>query len=197
MVAKEAQFSDGEAHASPAPSDTSVVVAFVNSKSGGKAGPKLHKMLCDALGDDKVVDLAMMKTDENQNPVNALKRFAGTEGLRVLVCGGDGTCRFAFWLGCATFVEANYSSRPVYTECPYATMHVKEVNAHTHTESVKKLRASGCQHNFQHHAFVSMQVRSSRPPRKHVPLGEHTEVVDIHARACAYTCLPICPSPIV
>mmetsp|Transcript_1542 Transcript_1542/g.2895 ORF Transcript_1542/g.2895 Transcript_1542/m.2895 type:complete len:525 (+) Transcript_1542:146-1720(+) len=96
MVAKEAQFSDGEAHASPAPSDTSVVVAFVNSKSGGKAGPKLHKMLCDALGDDKVVDLAMMKTDENQNPVNALKRFAGTEGLRVLVCGGDGTCSWLF-----------------------------------------------------------------------------------------------------
>jgi hypothetical protein len=62
------------------------LLVFVNSRSGGQQGKPLLERFSTWLGKEQVVDLAQTK------PEDALRRFAGVADLRVLVCGGDGTC---------------------------------------------------------------------------------------------------------
>eukprot|EP00007_Cunea_sp_BSH-02190019_P000520 CAMPEP_0174238350 /NCGR_PEP_ID=MMETSP0417-20130205/11078_1 /TAXON_ID=242541 /ORGANISM="Mayorella sp, Strain BSH-02190019" /LENGTH=785 /DNA_ID=CAMNT_0015317179 /DNA_START=263 /DNA_END=2617 /DNA_ORIENTATION=+ len=68
------------------------LVAFINGRSGGNQGVKLFSKLVGFLGEDQVFDLA------DGGPRPGLTRFLeshGTQGFRVLACGGDGT---ACWL---------------------------------------------------------------------------------------------------
>eukprot|EP01119_Soliformovum_irregulare_P006672 TRINITY_DN1891_c0_g1_i3.p1 TRINITY_DN1891_c0_g1~~TRINITY_DN1891_c0_g1_i3.p1 ORF type:complete len:565 (-),score=169.01 TRINITY_DN1891_c0_g1_i3:35-1729(-) len=70
---------DGEENLTP-------VIAFVNPKSGGQAGPKLLKNLIRLLEGHQVFNIV-----EDQGPYKGLKAFKGVKNLRVIVCGGDGT----------------------------------------------------------------------------------------------------------
>merc|ERR1711871_394225 len=70
------------------PSDVSPVLAFVNSKSGGRSGKQLLYHLRSCLNASQVVDLS------EGGPEAALEGFCGTVALprlKILVCGGDGT----------------------------------------------------------------------------------------------------------
>jgi len=62
------------------------LLIFVNSRSGGQQGKKLLKMMSSWVGKEQLIDVSVTK------PEDALRRFAGVQDLRVLVCGGDGTC---------------------------------------------------------------------------------------------------------
>lgn len=62
------------------------LLVFVNSRSGGQQGKPLLAQFSSWLRPEQVIDLATTK------PEDALRRFAAVDGLRVLVCGGDGTC---------------------------------------------------------------------------------------------------------
>ena len=65
-----------------------VLVAFVNSKSGGKQGPALIQHLQELLGAEKVFDLSRSPPGE---VLAQLVEQQHLSNLRVLVCGGDGT----------------------------------------------------------------------------------------------------------
>eukprot|EP00965_Chrysotila_dentata_P079457 2620226-Pleurochrysis_carterae.AAC.5 len=71
------------------------LLVFINSRSGGKAGLKVATRLRALLGSKQVVDLSEAAADASKRPAAVLERFKHVEGLRVLVCGGDGTCRHA------------------------------------------------------------------------------------------------------
>lgn len=62
------------------------LLVFVNSRSGGQQGKPLLAQFSSWLRPEQVIDLATTK------PEDALRRFAAVDDLRVLVCGGDGTC---------------------------------------------------------------------------------------------------------
>ena len=62
------------------------LLVFVNSRSGGQQGKPLLAQFSSWLRPEQVIDLATTK------PEDALRRFAAVDELRVLVCGGDGTC---------------------------------------------------------------------------------------------------------
>jgi len=62
------------------------LLVFVNSRSGGQQGKPLLAQFSSWLRPEQVIDLAVTK------PEDALRRFAAVDELRVLVCGGDGTC---------------------------------------------------------------------------------------------------------
>ena len=76
----------------PAPSSAATapppLLVFVNGKSGGRRGERLKTALACAPDLDAldVVDLGAAR-----GPEAALRAHGHVEGLRILVCGGDGT----------------------------------------------------------------------------------------------------------
>lgn len=82
----------GKAAKAKASEDTQDVVLFSNSRSGGGKGKKVLVALAPILGADRVFDLG-----ENPHPEKILARedlvlaAARPGGLRLIVCGGDGT----------------------------------------------------------------------------------------------------------
>uniref|UniRef100_A0AAV1UC77 Diacylglycerol kinase n=1 Tax=Peronospora matthiolae TaxID=2874970 RepID=A0AAV1UC77_9STRA len=67
------------------PEDTTPLLVFVNSRSGGKLGLHVLRQARKWLNPVQVYDLS------HQSPIEPLRRFVGLPRLRVLVCGGDGT----------------------------------------------------------------------------------------------------------
>eukprot|EP00743_Colponemidia_sp_Colp-15_P006084 GILK01006541.1.p1 GENE.GILK01006541.1~~GILK01006541.1.p1 ORF type:complete len:683 (+),score=94.87 GILK01006541.1:133-2049(+) len=61
------------------------LIAFINSRSGGRLGPDLIRQLRRLLGMRQVFDLAVT------HPEEGLSIYRYVPNLRVLVCGGDGT----------------------------------------------------------------------------------------------------------
>ena len=76
--------------ATPTTKDAKGVILFSNSRSGGGKGKIVLDALTDILGKDRVFDLG-----ENPHPEQILAQPHIVEeartGLRVIVCGGDGT----------------------------------------------------------------------------------------------------------
>lgn len=77
------------------------VVVFINSKSGGRLGPKLRNQLQDLISQEQVFDLSVVKPEEFfQHGLHCLEELASNgdlcaqetrDRIRVLVAGGDGT----------------------------------------------------------------------------------------------------------
>ncbi|XP_057786458.1 diacylglycerol kinase 3-like [Salvia miltiorrhiza] len=84
------------------------VVVFINSKSGGRHGPKLKARLQELMGEEQVFDLSEVKPHEFvQYGLSCLENFANLgdncakatrEKLKIVVAGGDGTVGWV--LGC-------------------------------------------------------------------------------------------------
>ena len=79
-----------------APTDLRLVddvplLAFINGRSGGQQGAAAKAALLEELGPAQVFDLGRVRTSD-WRPEHALRQFGGVPGLRILVCGGDGTC---------------------------------------------------------------------------------------------------------
>eukprot|EP01012_Entosiphon_sulcatum_P035613 TRINITY_DN45225_c0_g1_i1.p1 TRINITY_DN45225_c0_g1~~TRINITY_DN45225_c0_g1_i1.p1 ORF type:complete len:392 (-),score=66.47 TRINITY_DN45225_c0_g1_i1:92-1267(-) len=77
------------------PSRRKPILCLANPKSGGQAGKTLISRLCDNLSVHQVFDIGKIA------PYDCLRKFVDWEtkefsqqGLRVLVCGGDGTVRW-------------------------------------------------------------------------------------------------------
>lgn len=70
------------------------VIAFVNSASGGGMGHALYKSLQSHLGPEYVIDLNSCRP--GNMPEDALLKYAYDPKVRVLACGGDGTCGWIF-----------------------------------------------------------------------------------------------------
>jgi len=70
------------------------VIAFVNSASGGGMGHELYKSLQSHLGPSFVVDLSSCRP--GNMPEDSLLKYAHDPMVRVLACGGDGTCGWIF-----------------------------------------------------------------------------------------------------
>ena len=70
------------------------VIAFVNSASGGGMGKKLYNSLQSHLGPDYVIDLHSCR--QGNMPEDALIKYAYDPMVRILACGGDGTCGWIF-----------------------------------------------------------------------------------------------------
>lgn len=66
------------------------VIAFVNSASGGGMGKSIFKSLRDRLGPTFVFDLHSCRP--GNMPEDSLLQYAYDPMVRVLACGGDGTC---------------------------------------------------------------------------------------------------------
>lgn len=66
------------------------VVAFVNSISGGGEGKAIFACLQGHLGESNVIDLHSCRP--GNMPEDALLKYAHDSMVRVLACGGDGTC---------------------------------------------------------------------------------------------------------
>ena len=78
-----------------APTDLRLVddvplLAFINGRSGGQQGAAAKAALLEELGPAQVFDLGRVRTSD-WRPEHALRQFGGVPGLRILVCGGDGT----------------------------------------------------------------------------------------------------------
>ncbi|RLN51514.1 hypothetical protein BBJ29_002276 [Phytophthora kernoviae] len=87
QVATRAQFV---AHGLPfdlleTPKETTPLLVFINSRSGGKLGLHVLRQVRKWLNPVQVYDLS------HQSPVEPLRRFIKVPRLRILVCGGDGT----------------------------------------------------------------------------------------------------------
>lgn len=72
-------------HPENLPEDTTPLLCFVNSRSGGYQGAYILSQLRKLLNPNQVIDLAV------SDPTSVLKDFSVFPGLRVLACGGDGT----------------------------------------------------------------------------------------------------------
>ena len=99
-----AEQSRAAAPAAAAPTkDAKGVILFSNSRSGGGKGKQVLDALADIIGKDRVFDLG-----ENPHPEQILAQPHIVEearnGLRVIVCGGDGTMT---WLMAAIDVVKN------------------------------------------------------------------------------------------
>ena len=70
------------------------IIAFVNSASGGGKGVTLYKTLQGRLGEEYVFDLKSCRP--GNMPEDTLIRYAADPFVRVLACGGDGTCGWIF-----------------------------------------------------------------------------------------------------
>lgn len=98
--AKPTDASEGTTSSPPATlvtiEGTSIpVLIFLNSGSGGRQGGKLLKKFQQWVGDAQVYDLANVRKG-GPKPEDVLARYVGVEGLRVIACGGDGTCCWIF-----------------------------------------------------------------------------------------------------
>ncbi|KAL8488783.1 hypothetical protein ACS0TY_024911 [Phlomoides rotata] len=101
----EAAHAEGEPAAEPAEWP---MVVFINSRSGGRHGPKLKARLQELMGEEQVFDLSTVKPHEFvQYGLACLESFASSgdscaketrEKLRIVVAGGDGTVGWV--LGC-------------------------------------------------------------------------------------------------
>ncbi|POM66704.1 Diacylglycerol Kinase [Phytophthora palmivora] len=67
------------------PKETTPLLVFINSRSGGKMGLHVLRQVRMWLNPVQVYDLS------HQSPIEPLRRFIGLPRLRILVCGGDGT----------------------------------------------------------------------------------------------------------
>ncbi|CAI5743286.1 unnamed protein product [Peronospora destructor] len=67
------------------PKQTTPLLVFINSRSGGKMGLHVLRHIRKLLNPVQVYDLS------HQSPIEPLRRFIGLPRLRILVCGGDGT----------------------------------------------------------------------------------------------------------
>ncbi|KAL7434014.1 hypothetical protein ACHAXM_003819 [Skeletonema potamos] len=70
------------------------VIAFVNSASGGRMGGEIYKTLQTLLGDDYVIDLH--SCGPGNMPEDTLLKYAHDPFVRILACGGDGTCGWIY-----------------------------------------------------------------------------------------------------
>jgi len=70
------------------------LIAFINSKSGGGIGSTLYNSLVKHLGDKYVIDL--FKCSLGNMPEDTLLKYAYDPMVRVLACGGDGTCGWIY-----------------------------------------------------------------------------------------------------
>ncbi|KAL7531619.1 hypothetical protein ACHAXR_006734 [Thalassiosira sp. AJA248-18] len=70
------------------------IIAFVNSASGGGMGNELFKSLQSHLGSNHVFDLHCC--GPGNMPEDTLLKYAYDPMVRVLACGGDGTCGWIF-----------------------------------------------------------------------------------------------------
>lgn len=70
------------------------ILAFVNSASGGGEGQSLYKTLQGHLGESYVIDLKSCRP--GNMPEDTLFLYAADPMVRVLACGGDGTCGWIF-----------------------------------------------------------------------------------------------------
>lgn len=66
------------------------VIAFVNSASGGGTGKVIYNDLVKLLGKESVLDLSTCR--KGNMPEDKLLQYAYDPNVRVLACGGDGTC---------------------------------------------------------------------------------------------------------
>lgn len=71
------------------------IIAFFNSKSGGRKGLKVKRALERHLGADRVLNLSD-SADGLWKPEEKLEQWKGEEDLKLLVCGGDGTMGWLF-----------------------------------------------------------------------------------------------------
>ncbi|KAE9282885.1 hypothetical protein PR003_g27286 [Phytophthora rubi] len=67
------------------PKETTPLLVFINSRSGGKMGLHVLRQVRKWLNPLQVYDLS------HQSPIEPLRRFIGLPRLCILVCGGDGT----------------------------------------------------------------------------------------------------------
>mmetsp|Transcript_6190 Transcript_6190/g.14022 ORF Transcript_6190/g.14022 Transcript_6190/m.14022 type:complete len:574 (+) Transcript_6190:123-1844(+) len=70
------------------------IIAFVNSISGGGMGNTIYKSLQRHLGLSHVIDLHSCRP--GNMPEDSLLKYAYDPMVRVLACGGDGTCGWIF-----------------------------------------------------------------------------------------------------
>lgn len=70
------------------------IIAFVNSASGGRMGSTLYESLRSHLGPSHVIDLR--SCHPGNMPEDALLKYAHDPMVRILACGGDGTCGWIF-----------------------------------------------------------------------------------------------------
>ncbi|KAH7846483.1 hypothetical protein Vadar_014516 [Vaccinium darrowii] len=101
-------FNVAAGESSQTPSEEAAIVVFINSKSGGRAGPELKARLQELMGQEQVFDLQSVKPHEFVNyGLGCLEKLAELgdscaketrEKLRVVVAGGDGTVGWV--LGC-------------------------------------------------------------------------------------------------
>lgn len=70
------------------------IIAFVNSASGGGKGKSLYTTLQSHLGKSYVVDLHSCRP--GNMPEDTLIKYAADPMVRILACGGDGTCGWLY-----------------------------------------------------------------------------------------------------
>jgi len=70
------------------------IIAFVNSTSGGGKGKEIYNNLQSLLGSEYVIDLH--SCGPGHMPEDTLLNYAHDPKVRVLACGGDGTCGWIY-----------------------------------------------------------------------------------------------------
>jgi len=88
--AEQSRAAAPAAAATPPTKDAEGVILFSNSRSGGGKGKQVLDALADILGKDRVFDLGANPHPEQILAQPQIVEEART-GLRVIVCGGDGT----------------------------------------------------------------------------------------------------------
>ena len=101
------------------------VIAFVNSASGGGEGKALLKCLQDHLGESFVIDLH--SCGPGNMPEDSLVKYARDPMVRLLACGGDGTCGWILssldkvWSSICSDGEAKYKDHLPLAIMPLGT----------------------------------------------------------------------------